>query len=263
MRQARALYFQEMGDDTDPGNVPIIAPELTYSHTSAPTDIGTFWTFDATALSLTRSEGTDTNRLAAEGSWNYIHYGSLGDVTELTAVLRGDLYFIDEAEDSSLYTVDSGTAYRVIPTVGATWRYPFTRDNGWFREVVEPIASFYVSPRGQNKDDIPNEDSRDFEFDATNLFSANRFTGWDRVENGPRATTGSNGQAIGPAAIWCRCWPVKAGICTMTVSLARGRGLTTSFPITLPARPCGFRPISTARPVCAWTVSTWSRSSLK
>lgn len=207
--RARGFYFQELREGTDPGGVPVVLPELTYSHTTAPTDTGMYWTFDATALSLTRSEGTDTRRVAAEGSWNYIYYGSLGDITELTAALRGDAYVVDEAEDSEFYTVDSGSAFRVIPTIGATWRYPFTRDNGWFREVLEPIASVYVSPRGQNKDDIPNEDSLDFEFDATNLFSSNRFTGWDRVESGPRANYGLR---------WAGYWPGGE-----TVSLLAGQ----------------------------------------
>lgn len=196
--RARGFYFQEMREDTDPGRVPVVLPELSYSHSSTPTDAGTWWTFDASALSLSRSEGTDTNRVSAEATWNYIHYGSLGDVTEFTAALRGDAYLMDAAEDPRYHDVDSGTATRLIPTVGASWRLPFTRDNGWFREVLEPIASVYVSPRGQNKDEIPNEDSRDFEFDATNLFSRNRFTGWDRVENGPRANFGVR---------WAGYWP--------------------------------------------------------
>ncbi|EKV30178.1 Outer membrane protein Imp [Caenispirillum salinarum AK4] len=196
--RARGFYFQELRVGTDPGRVPRVLPELTYSHSSAPTDAGVYWTFDASGLSLTRSEGTDTTRVAAEGSWNYIHYGSLGDVTELSAALRADAYIVDTAEEAAFRTVDSGTVARVIPTVGASWRFPFTRDNGWFREVLEPVASVYISPRGQNKEEIPNEDSRDFEFDATNLFSRNRFTGWDRVENGPRANYGMR---------WAGYWP--------------------------------------------------------
>lgn len=196
--RGRGFYFQSLREGRDPGNVPVVLPELTYSFTSNPTDAGSFWTVDATALSLSRSEGTDTRRLAAEAAWHTIHYGSLGDVTELVAALRADIYNIDAAEKAEFRTVDSTTTGRVIPTVGAIWRYPFTRDNGWFTEVVEPTVSAFISPRGQNRDDIPNEDSRDFEFDVTNLFARNRFTGWDRVENGPRANYGVR---------WAGYWP--------------------------------------------------------
>ena len=37
---------------------------------------------------------------------------------------------------------------------------------------------------------FPNEDSRSTEFDETNLFSANRFSGTDRVEGGQRVVYG-------------------------------------------------------------------------
>lgn len=196
--RARGFYFQELREDRDPGRVPVVLPDASYSYASAPTDAGTWWTFDSSALALTRSEGTDTRRIAGEATYNYIHYGSLGDVTEVMAALRADVYSIDSAEDPRFRTVDSATTGRVIPTAGFLWRWPFVRDNGWFREVVEPVVSAYISPRGQNKDDIPNEDSRDFEFDATNLFARNRFTGWDRVENGPRANYGIR---------WAGYWP--------------------------------------------------------
>jgi len=52
------------------------------------------------------------------------------------------------------------------------------------------MASIVASPYGGNPENIPNEDSLDFEFDDTNLFSPNRFTGLDRVEGGPRVNYG-------------------------------------------------------------------------
>jgi LPS-assembly protein len=47
-----------------------------------------------------------------------------------------------------------------------------------------------ASPNGLNSEKIPNLDSQNFEFDETNLFSSNRFTGYDRYETGPRAIYG-------------------------------------------------------------------------
>src|SRR5262249_24545980 len=37
---------------------------------------------------------------------------------------------------------------------------------------------------------LPNEDSQLLVFDASNLFSEDKFTGWDRVEGGGRANAG-------------------------------------------------------------------------
>jgi LPS-assembly protein len=46
------------------------------------------------------------------------------------------------------------------------------------------------SPYGGNSNKAPNEDSIEMEFDDTNLFRLNRFSGIDRVEGGPRLVYG-------------------------------------------------------------------------
>jgi LPS-assembly protein len=47
-----------------------------------------------------------------------------------------------------------------------------------------------VAPNVSSNSLIPNEDSQDVEFDETNLFTKNRFSGMDRIEGGSRATYG-------------------------------------------------------------------------
>lgn len=196
--RARGLYFQEMRENSAPGTVPVVLPDLGYSFVSQPYESGAYWTFDASSAVVTREDGTDSRRAAAEAAFHYPYYGSFGDVTEFMVALRGDAYSIGEAEDPALRDVDGGFAGRVVPTAGVSWRLPLTRDNGWFREVLEPMASAYVSPNDASNDEIPNEDSRDFEFDATNLFDRNRFTGWDQVETGARVNYGLQ---------WSAYWP--------------------------------------------------------
>jgi LPS-assembly protein len=56
--------------------------------------------------------------------------------------------------------------------------------------VVQPIAQLVLSPNCCNSGKIPNEDSRTFEWDDTKLFSANRFSGYDRVDDGSRVNYG-------------------------------------------------------------------------
>jgi LPS-assembly protein len=75
---------------------------------------------------------------------------------------------------------------RIFPQFAINWRYPWVRHDGGIRQVIEPIAQVVVGPNGANPGEIPNEDSRDFEFDDTNLFNLNRFTGIDRVDPGTR-----------------------------------------------------------------------------
>jgi len=74
----------------------------------------------------------------------------------------------------------------------AKWRYPFVRKEKGGRQLIEPIAAIVLAPNGGNPKVIPNEDSQDIEFDDTNIFSASRFTGVDRVDGGQRVIAGMN-----------------------------------------------------------------------
>ncbi|HEX9703367.1 MAG TPA: LPS assembly protein LptD, partial [Rhodospirillales bacterium] len=53
-----------------------------------------------------------------------------------------------------------------------------------------PVAVAVYSPNGGNSVKIPNEDSQDLELDETNLFSASKFSGIDKVEGGARINYG-------------------------------------------------------------------------
>ena len=77
------------------------------------------------------------------------------------------------------------------------WGFPLSKRNKQITQLLEPKASFTISPYGGNPNDIPNEDSVDIEFDDTNLFSDNKFAGLDRVEGGSRFSYGLKWGAYG------------------------------------------------------------------
>lgn len=190
--RARSAYFQQQTVNSNIDDVPVLLPELTYSFVSRPMDSGAYWSMDASAVSLMREDGLDTRRASTEASFVYPYYGSMGDVTEFLVSLRGDGYYLGQDENLPGYDrrISDGLTGRFVPTAGFSWRWPLARDNGWFREVLQPIVSAYVSPNDLNYDSIPNEDGRDFEFDVTNLFAHDRFPGWDVVESGARVNYG-------------------------------------------------------------------------
>lgn len=64
------------------------------------------------------------------------------------------------------------------------------RSAGRLSQFIEPRVQLIGSPAGGNPNDIPNEDSQSFEFTDANLFSRNRFTGFDRIESGSRVNYG-------------------------------------------------------------------------
>lgn len=196
-----SFYFQDL---TEPGILgtapqtgsPVVAPLAEWHLVTAPGNNGAFHTATLSSVALHRLDGADSRRLSGQWGWHLPHVADTGEVYRLDATLRADGYSVDEVRRGtpSLY---SGTTGRVVPQVALTWSLPMERDHQSYNEVLEPIVMGVISPRGQNPGEIPNEDSLDFEFDDTNLFSANRFTGWDRVEGGPRVNYGLRWGAFG------------------------------------------------------------------
>ena len=77
-----------------------------------------------------------------------------------------------------------------MPAVGLEYRYPFISVQSWGTQTIEPIAQVIVRPNETAIGKLPNEDSQSLIFSDANLFSLNKFSGWDRVEGGTRANVG-------------------------------------------------------------------------
>jgi LPS-assembly protein len=186
---AGTTSYQNTLNNPDDNQTPLILPLIDYNHVSEPSRYGGYSSFDVNMLALSRSEGTDTRRMSFRGGWNLPHVAPAGDTYNLSAKLMGDFYHTNNL-DVSGQDKTSDFAYRLMPQVALDWRYPFVRGEGNVYQMFEPIAAIVVSPYGGNSSDIPNEDSQNLEFDDTNLFSDNRFSGLDRVEGGPRVNYG-------------------------------------------------------------------------
>ena len=187
---ANAYYFQRQRIASAAGSVPGVIPLLNYNYTGDPDSIGGFWTVDGNTLVLLRESGSDTSRLSTRVGWNLPFSDSFGGVYKFTTSVRGDGYYVRDLARPSHNDTFTGTSGRVLPEASLEWRMPFVNDSATFPQLLEPIVMGVVSPIGGNSDSIPNEDSLDLEFDDTNLFSAQRFTGLDRVETGARINYG-------------------------------------------------------------------------
>ncbi len=77
-----------------------------------------------------------------------------------------------------------------MPTVGLEYRYPFINVQPWGTTTIEPIAQVIIRPNETYAGKLPNEDAQSMVFDASNLFSVDKFSGYDRVEGGGRANVG-------------------------------------------------------------------------
>ena len=200
-------YFQ----DLRPGDQlvePLIAPELRYSAFGEPNKtLGGRWSFNSSLLVTARErdvelyqQGPSTRRLSLDAGWERQLVSTTGFLTTVSASARADGYWADNVPDQNLPLGSSfSTITRVRPFAQAdiSLRYPLGRHGRAYQQILEPIAVLSAAPRVANRRVLPNEDSLDTEFDETNLFSPNRFTGQDRVEGGIRTAYGLRHAIIG------------------------------------------------------------------
>ncbi len=131
------------------------------------------------------------NRLSGELEWERTIDGPGGlQITPLLAA-RGDVFGLamDAPSDYSNYTSDDAPT-RYMLTAGVEMRYPWLVTMGNSTHIIEPIAQIYARNDEQLAGQLPNEDAQSLVFDASNLFSRNKFSGFDRVEGGTRANVG-------------------------------------------------------------------------
>ncbi len=195
-----AYHFQRQRRTVAVGSTPLVAPLIDYSFVGKPVRGGGYFTADASALALYRESGSDQTRMSAKFGWHVPYISDAGDVYTLRATVRGDGYYVRDVNDPLTGTTFTGFEGRVVPQLSMEWRYPMVRSGRTVSQYLEPIVQGIVSPLGQNPDTIPNEDSRDFEFDDTNLFSEQRFSGYDRVEGGARINYGLRYSIYGPSS---------------------------------------------------------------
>ena len=192
--------FQSLRERDDQDEIPFVLP-LAEVQAFGPRDrFGGRSDLGVSVLGLGRQEGLDTRRFSAEGGWQLPQIGRFGDVRTLRLSLRGDIYNTDGNPETLGDDGDTNTTGRVVPSLAADWGLPLVGETGRWAHVIEPRVAFSFTPSNLNKSSIPNEDSRVFEFDETNLFEAERFTGIDRVESGASLAYGLNFDSLGPAA---------------------------------------------------------------
>ncbi len=186
---ANGYSFQGLRSTDDPDLEPLVLPLIDFNHLGKPDKYGGQTVLDVNFLAIARHEGTDTRRLSIRPGWQLPFMGPFGDAYKLSLSLNGDVYQVDHLEREGEAKF-SGVSGRLVPQAMLDWRLPFVKTDGNVSQVIEPVAVAVYSPYGGNSSKIPNEDSTELEFDDTNLFAANRFSGLDRVEGGPRLSYG-------------------------------------------------------------------------
>lgn len=138
--------------------------------------------------------GGTSARLTSEAEWKRTFITPSGLVITPLLALRADAIGTNTSLDTNMseYTaaVVRSEALRAMATAGLELRWPILFSSTSSTHIIEPIAQIYVRNNERYAGELPNEDAQSFVFDATNLFSRDKFSGYDRVEGGTRANLG-------------------------------------------------------------------------
>ncbi|MCL7997424.1 LPS-assembly protein LptD [Brucella sp. 21LCYQ03] len=137
--------------------------------------------------------GTNT-RLTGEVEWKRTIITDSGLVITPLLALRADAINVNTNFDPAVAgftdAVVKSEALRAMATAGLELRWPILFSSTSSTHILEPIAQIYARNNESYAGQLPNEDAQSFVFDATNLFSRDKFSGYDRVEGGTRANLG-------------------------------------------------------------------------
>jgi LPS-assembly protein len=190
---AELQAFQGLRSTTRQGLTPLVLPTLDYWWRSQPAWLGGRFTLEANTTSILRTDGLDTQRGTVTGGYEVPFLNSLGQQWKATLQGRGDLYYVSNAArpDNIAYTGVNGTHTRATPLAAVEMRWPLGAPGFGGQQTLEPVVQFVAARRDRKVGFIPNEDSRSIDLDEANLFSLNRFPGYDRFEGGARMTYGT------------------------------------------------------------------------
>jgi LPS-assembly protein len=116
---------------------------------------------------------------------------SLNTTTLATGLDGAGGYSIFGNDKQANFLPLNDTGVRAMPSVGLEYRFPFAGSSGGASHLFEPMAQIIASPNETMIGRLPNEDSQSLVFSDSNLFSLNRFSGYDRTEGGVRANVGA------------------------------------------------------------------------
>ena len=183
-------YVETLRVNDVQGMQPIAIPEIDYRRRIADPLLGGVFTLQANTLGITRNEGQDTQRAFVSAEWDLTRITRLGQEVTFTALARGDAYNSSNVLASPLvYRGRSGFHTRGIAALAVDVKWPLIGEFLGGTQRLTPRVQLVAAPQVDNFA-VPNEDSRSVDFETTNLFSINRFPGYDRFEDSSRITYG-------------------------------------------------------------------------
>ena len=184
-------YVQTLRVNDSQGQQPIALPEIDYRKRFDDGLVGGKVQLQLNTLALTRTDGQDTQRAFASVQWDLRRLTNWGQEVTFTAFARADAYNTNDTLSTTnvSYRGLEGFQKRAIGALAVDVKWPFIGEFLGGTQRFTPRIQLVAAPAMANTS-LPNEDSRAVDLDDTNLFTLNRFAGYDRFEDSSRATYG-------------------------------------------------------------------------
>lgn len=199
----RSLNFQDLrlgyNAKTTSAALPVFDAHLEY-----PTKIFNSKVYsDVNFLNLARSQGTNYHRFTVKPGIKSTNRLLYGNFLNFDLSLRADAYEVRQRpitvrsinQESRILAErgKKGKEARMYPEFLTQWRWPLYNQIYGNAIILEPVVDLIAAPRVTNLEKLTNEDSLDPEITAGNLFSNNRYKGYDKIESGNRINYGLQG----------------------------------------------------------------------
>ena len=185
--------YQSLKDNVSSHSIPVILPVADYQYNTMPWGKTGLYGFTKVNMMLFNTrEKFMSNRLSLTQGVRLPYVLPIGIATETMGYVRADGYMVDPGRVpvSGQPANKSYNTGRLYPNLSVKMSYPMVKNDSQTTQTLEPIVQVVTASNGGNKSKIPNVDSLVFDFDDTDLFSTNRFSGYDRVETGTRVNYG-------------------------------------------------------------------------
>ena len=210
--KAQVIGWQSLVDGEYQSDMPVATPFVTGDYVLPGNVMGGELSYGFNVYSLERKSsiynadrafdlGTEQTHLAAYADWRRQVITQSGLLVTPFADLRSDAYY---AQNVPTADDNSNSDITVTPTAGIDTRMPFVTSFGDFESVLTPVAQMIASPSEPNQRKNGNEDAITLNFDTSNLFLSDRFTGYDRWEGGLRANAGIDYTLMAPTGGFIR-----------------------------------------------------------
>jgi LPS-assembly protein len=223
----RSIYYYGFSGYDNQAQIPVIAPVVDYSNVLPQSVLGGEFSYKFNLTSLTRQQAEfdaitqaayDSSlcasqnaalinrsscllrgipgiytRSSGEADWRRTFVTDSGMMITPFAGVRGDIAQLDIQNQpgvSNYINPGDSELARAMPDVGVEYRYPFINVQPWGTQTIEPIAQLILRPNETQIGKFPNEDAQSVVFSDSNLFSIDKFSGYDRIEGGGRVNAG-------------------------------------------------------------------------